>query len=151
MGFDIKRLRQGQLIAATGGVVLFIATFFFHWFTSGAFGADGWHSVSITRWLVLVLIIVAIGSAVLAAMQRTIALPVSTSVITATLGALVTVLILYRVISPPGASGFQVDRGIGLFLALVAAAATAFGGYRSLKEEGLVISDLSRSRRSRRR
>lgn len=151
MEFDIKRLRQGQLIAGIGGLALFIATFFFHWFTSGPFGADGWHSVSITRWLVLVLIIVAIGSAVLAAMGRTIALPVSPSAITAALGALVTVLILYRVISPPGASGFQIDRGIGVFLALVAAATTAFGGYRSLKEEGLPISDSSRSLRSRRR
>jgi hypothetical protein len=145
MEFDHRRLRQGELVAAVGGLVLFISLFL-SWYglTLNLFGIS--RSTSINAfdafslvWVVLLLAaFAAIGLAVITATQRSVALPVSASVITAALGALATLLVLFRIIFHP------VD-GLGLrygaFVGLVGAAAVLVGGYLSMREEGTSFDD----------
>ena len=68
----------------------------------------------------------------LAAAQSSVQLPVAASAITAGLGILGTLFVLYRVIDPVE----DLSREYGLFLGLVAVAGIAFGGWLAMQEEG---------------
>jgi hypothetical protein len=84
--------------------------------------------------------------------QQKLELPVKPSVIVAGLGALSTLLILYRVIHHPsgGTSGtiagvhYSSSYGIkiGIWLGLIAAAAITYGGYLAMQSEGTSLSDV---------
>ena len=61
--------------------------------------------------------------------------------VVAVLGGISTLLVLYRIINPPGGGevpGLSVDvsPAFGIFLGLIAAAGIAYGGYRAMQEEG---------------
>jgi hypothetical protein len=155
---DVARLRRGELIAGVSGVALFIIMFL-NWF-GGDEGTGlseeeatdlleqqpslleeaGAESASFNAWelfdfidiILLVAIVVAVGLAVLTAAARTVALPVAASAITAGLGILAAILVLYRIIDPP----FGLDREFGAFLGLIAAAGIAVGGWLAMQEEG---------------
>ena len=93
MELDLGRLRRGELIAAGSAVVLLVVMFLLKWYgvggVVGAFAAragisasvNGWHALTILRWLMLLTIIAALALAYLQASQRSPALPVSASVI----------------------------------------------------------------------
>ena len=71
--------------------------------------------------------------------------PVSLNVAVAVLGGLSTLLILFRIVDPPGFGtfgGVSVDATLefGIFLGLIAAAGIAYGGYRGMQEEGSTFS-----------
>jgi hypothetical protein len=73
--------------------------------------------------------------------------PISMNAIVAALGGLAVLLILYRIIDPPGGggdfSGVEVDvtLKLGIFLGLLAAAGIAYGGYSAMREEGATFGD----------
>ena len=58
--------------------------------------------------------------------------PVAGSSITLGFGALALLLIAYRLISPPGSG--EVDREVGAWLGLIAAAGVTLGGYLGMQE-----------------
>jgi hypothetical protein len=82
-------------------------------------------------------VIVAVAFAAASAMSQTVALPVAASAITAGLGILSTILIIYRLIDTPG----DADRKYGVFLGLIAAAGIAYGGWLAMQEEGTSFGD----------
>jgi hypothetical protein len=151
---DADRLRTGELIAGIAGVALFIIMFL-PWFgvdfgigeaveeaqdlgfdvpeVEDSVNFNAWESFDVIDLVLLVTVVVSVGLAAATAMARTVALPVAASAITAGLGILSTVLILYRLIDPIGEGG--VDRKFGIFLGLIAAAAIAYGGWRAMQEE----------------
>jgi len=144
---------MGEIVAAVGGILLFVFLFFFAWYgVGGAIGGiaeslgvkatvNGWHGHSVLRWLMLLTIIAALGLAFLTATQRTVALPVTAAVITTAIAALTTVLLAYRVIiNEPGPNQF-IDVKIGAWLGLVATAVVTYGGYLAMREEGTSLSD----------
>ncbi len=152
---DADRLRTGELIAGVAGVALLIVMFL-PWFgvdfgigeaveeaqdlgfdvpdVEDSVNFNAWESFGFIDIILFLTAIVAVGMAVATAMARTVALPVAASAITTGLGFLATVLVVYRLIDPIGEGG--VDRKFGLFLGLIAAAAIAYGGWRSMQEEG---------------
>lgn len=154
---DTTKLRMGELIAAGSALVLFVALFFFKWYgvnVSGAVrkatgvnlpnlpnvpgvstSANGWHSLTIVRWFILLAIIAAIGMAVLTMAQRSVALPVSASVIVTALGGFVALLILYRIVNQPGDNDLITVK-VGAWLGFLSAAGIAVGGFQSMREEG---------------
>jgi hypothetical protein len=157
---DTTRLRMGEVIAAVSAFVLFVVLFFFKWYgvsVSSAFkkvtgvtipnvnlpgvssSANGWHSLTILRWLILLTIIVAVGMAILTMTQRSVALPVSASVIVTGLGALTAILILYRIINQPGPNDLVTVK-VGAWLGFLSAAGVAFGGFQAMREEGTSFS-----------
>jgi hypothetical protein len=163
MSFDVNRLRRSDWIAGGGAVALFVFLFFFDWFggsykgtvpSGGSFGTSvsstGWDTFTSSRWIWLLTIIVALGAVVLVAGQRKLDLPVHPSALVAGLGALSTLLILYRILHHPsgGASfagaSFSYGIKIGIWLGLIAAGAITYGGYSMMGEEGTSLSDLSR-------
>jgi hypothetical protein len=150
---DTSRLRQGELIAGVAGALLLVIMFL-NWFgapdevnglptganIAEAAGFDtsfsAWQAFDFIDIILFITAIVAVGLAVMTATARTVALPVAASAITAGLGILSTLLVLYRIIDPP----FELDRKYGVFLGLIAAAAIAYGGWRAMQEEGTSFS-----------
>jgi len=148
---DINRLTLGEKIAAAAGVALLLIMFIFSWFGIDEAGANAWESFSFIDLILFVTALAAIALAVLSARPDTVSLPVALSAIVTGLGVLSVLLILFRIISPPdfgvgdvAVPGFEIDLDIGpkigAFLGLIAAAAIAYGGWRSMQEEGTTFS-----------
>ena len=142
---DADRLRTGEAIAGISAVVLFIVMFL-PWFgvdaevpagaeeAAEAIGVtipdtsfNAWESFDFIDLVLLVTIVVAVGMAI-----ATVALPVAASGLTAGLGILSTLLVLYRVIDPPEGLG----REFWVFIGLIAAAGIAYGAWYAMQEEG---------------
>jgi hypothetical protein len=150
MDFDISRLRRAEQVIGGGAIALFIFLFFFKWYgvstnvTSIAgvnlnVSRTGWETFTNSRWIWLLTIVVALAVVALVAMGRKLELPVSPAAVVTVLGAVSTLLILYRIIHHPTASAsvgsFHASAGIklGIWLGLIAAAAITYGGYLALQ------------------
>jgi len=145
---DVSRLRRGELIAGGAGVLLFV-DLFLNWYSVGggkistgvgqievpSVSVNAFDAFSFTDLLLILLVIIAVGQAVLTATQRSVALPVAASVVVAGFGAFMTVLVLYRIINQPGPNDF-VNVEIGAYIGLVLTAAVAYGGFLGMQEEG---------------
>ncbi|MBA2521968.1 MAG: hypothetical protein H0V25_01435 [Solirubrobacterales bacterium] len=146
---DTNRLNQGEMIAAVSALVLLVVMFI-SWFgidiPDEAVGlvsaagidtsANAWQSFSFIDIVLFVTILVAIGGALATANAQTVSAPVAISAITAALGILSVLLILFRIIDPPGPGEADIGRKVGVFLGLIAAAGIAYGGWRAMQEEG---------------
>jgi hypothetical protein len=151
MDFNISRLRRSDEIIGGGAIALFIFVFFFKWYGVSSnvpsiaglninISRTGWETFTNSRWIWLLTIIVALAAVLLVATQRKLDLPLNPGAIVAALGALSTVLIFYRIVHHPTASAsfgaFHASAGIkiGIWFALVAAAAITYGGYLAMQE-----------------
>ena len=139
---DVNRLRFGEMVAAAGAAVLFLVMFL-DWYgpEGGPGGASAWQSFTfIDLFLFFLVIIPAIALAVLTVTQRTVALPLSLSVLVTALGALGSLLILYRLVNEPGFEVGIPDSVIGIkiaaYLGFLSALTIAFGGFMSMRNEG---------------
>ncbi len=147
---DADRLRTGELIAGISGVILLVVMFL-PWFgldfgvpeeiedlglgipaVDESVNISAWEAFDFIDLVLLVTAVVAIGTAVMTATASTVALPVAASAITAGLGIISTLLVLYRILDTPGGT----DRKFGVFVGLIAAAGVAYGGWRLMQEEG---------------
>ena len=142
---DTSRLGRGEMIAAASAIALLLIMFIFSWFGVEGFGANAWESFSFIDIILFITILVAIGLAVMKANSQSPNLPVAGSALVAGLGILSVLLIIYRIIDPPGGgeveTGFgavelEIGRKIGVFLGLIAAGGIAYGGWESMREEG---------------
>jgi len=151
---DLDRLSTGEKIAAASGVLLFVFTFL-DWFKvdlpPGVFsdgGANAWDALSLIPIVLLLAIVAAVAVAVVRLTDALFEPPISMNAVVAVLGGLSVLLILYRIVNPPGedgvaATGVDVGPALGIFLGLIAAAGIAYGGYRAMQEEGLSFSDVA--------
>jgi uncharacterized membrane protein YhaH (DUF805 family) len=152
---DVDRLSTGEKIAGGSAVLLFIFMFF-DWFTVDISGGEGLFSVSVggSAWeafswidlFLLLTIVVVVALVVIRLTDSLIEPPVSLNAVVAVLGGISVLLILYRIIDPPGdTSGFEgvdISPALGIFLGLIAAVGIAYGGYRSMQEEGTTFGDI---------
>ncbi len=161
MSFDISRLRRADQIVGGGAIAFFIFLFFFKWYgfstnapsiggvnVSGSISYSGWHTFTNSRWIWIITIIVALGAVAIRAGLLKLELPLQPGVLVAGLGALSTLLILYRILDHPSASasfgGVHTSVGIkiGIWLGLIAAAAITYGGYLAMQAEGTSLADV---------
>lgn len=152
---DFSRLRTGEIVAAVGGLALFIFMFF-HWFGGGVeistggtqdvpgigevpnapsveeTGVSAWDALSdFSGFLIALSAVSGVALGGLAASGQRLNLGgVPRGAGTATLGSLAVLLILWRFFANPG------DLKIGIFLGLAAAIAVAVGALMALREEG---------------
>jgi hypothetical protein len=157
---DLNRLSLGDKIAGASAIALLLIMTIFKWFglevesNVAGFGVsdslNAWKSFSFIDIILLVTCLAALAMVYLRASSTNVDLPVSFSVIVAALGALSTLLILFRLISPPDFETGGVDvagvdinntREIGAFLGLIAAAALTYGGFRAMEEDGTSFQD----------
>jgi hypothetical protein len=156
MQMDVDKLNTGEKIAGVSAVLLFIFMFL-DWFGveisgeggsvsfgSGA-GGSAWDALDFIPIVLVVTIVIALVNVFLRLSDSDYEPPVSMNVAVAVLGGISTLLILYRIIDPPGFGtfgGVSVDATLefGIFLGFVAALGIAFGGYRGMQEEGSSFS-----------
>jgi hypothetical protein len=154
---DLGKLRRGELIAAVGGLVLLFSMFFLDWYAGGANVSTPFGDVSVSGggfgpWdgqgftgtiadlVILAAALAAIGLAVVTATSRTVALPVAASALTAGLGIAAVVMVLLRMVFQPGPNEF-IELRFGIWLALIASAVIAYGGWEAMREEGTSFDD----------
>jgi hypothetical protein len=153
---DVDKLNTGEKIAGVSAVLLFIFMFF-TWFGvevsgSGGFsgevpgaGGSAWDALDFIPIVLVITIVVALINVFLRLSDSEYEPPISMNVAVAVLGALSTLLVLFRIIDPPSFGSFggvSVDGTleIGIFLGLITAAGIAYGGYRGMQEEGSTFS-----------
>jgi hypothetical protein len=159
---DTANVGRGTLIAGVSGVLLFIFMFF-SWFgvdvsdvvpagvpedianqaveQSGVdTTATAWQAFDVIDLVLLVAVIIAVGFALIDMTGAAVSLPVAGSALTAGIGAIAFLLVLYRLIDPPGGDG--VGREIGVWLGLITTAGIAYGGYLGMQEEGTSFGDV---------
>ncbi len=153
---DATRLSRGEMIAA-GSAIALLLFMFLPWFGGGGgevatgigvievedVNFNAWQSFDFIDLLMLVTIIVAVGGAAMSASSASAAVPISA--ITTGLGALSTLLVLYRVIDPP----YDAGRKFFLFLGLIACAGIAVGGWLAMQEEGTSFGSAADQARDR--
>ena len=141
----MDNLSTGEKIAGIAGIALLLIMFIFNWFTAEPIDFNAWEAFGFIDIVVFLAALAGIALAVVAATQSTVNLPVAMSAITAGLGILAVLLILFRIIDPPDVEvggisaddvGVDVGRSIGVWLGFIAAAAVAYGGWRAMEEEG---------------
>ncbi len=149
---EVDRLSTGEKISAVSAVLLFIFMFF-DWFGAKVEGVPGfsgsveaggsaWDALDVIPIFLMLAIVVALAVAVIRLTDADVEPPVSMNTIVAGLGGLAVLLILYRIVNPPGDGdalagvGVDITLKLGIFLGLLAAAGIAYGGYSAMREEG---------------
>jgi hypothetical protein len=152
---DVDRLSTGEKIAGASAVLLFIFMFF-DWFKveidggeglfSVSVGGSAWEAFSYTDLFLMLTILVAVAVVVIRLTDALVEPPVSLNAVAAVLGGISVLLVLYRIIDPPGDTGgvpgVDISPTIGAFLGLIAAVGIAYGGYRAMQEEGSTFGDI---------
>ncbi|HVW47012.1 MAG TPA: hypothetical protein VHA76_08165 [Solirubrobacterales bacterium] len=166
----LDRLRRGEAISLVAAVLLFVLMFF-DWYgakamtggeplggvITGAAGGDAWQTLEVIPLFLMLAIVVAVGAALLrmSGSDWRPAIPPAAAV--CVVGMLASLLILIRIVSPPGPSGAFSELGmestlkLPVFLALVAALAIAYGGRRAMGEEGTTFAGIAKRLESPRR
>jgi hypothetical protein len=149
---EADRLSTGEKISAVSAVLLFVFMFF-DWFGAKVEGVPGfsgsveaggsaWDALDVIPIFLMLAIVVTIGVALIRLTDADVEPPVSMNAIVAALGGLAVLLILYRIVDPPGGGdaiagvGVDITLKLGIFLGLLAAAGIAYGGYSAMREEG---------------
>jgi hypothetical protein len=141
---DTSKLTTGDIIAGVGGIVLLISLFL-PWYGasvdvagfSASESASGWKALG---FIDILLFLISVAAIAIVAARAAGALPadIPAPVILLGLGALAVVLVLFRIIDIPveGDVPDEVDlsRKIGVFIALISAAAVTYGGWRTNSE-----------------
>jgi hypothetical protein len=153
---DVDKLNTGEKIAGVSAVLLFVFMFF-DWFGveisgeggtvsfgSGA-GGSAWDALDFIPIVLVIAIVAALINVFLRLSDSDYEPPISMNVAVAVLGGISTLLVLFRIVDPPGFGtfgGVSVDATLelGIFLGLIAAAGIAYGGYRGMQEEGTTFS-----------
>lgn len=152
---DVDRLSTGEKIVGISAVLLFIFMFF-DWFSvdisggeglfSVSYGGSAWEAFSYIDLFLLLTVLVAVAVVVIRLTDALVEPPVSLSAVAAVLGGISVLLILYRIIDPPGdtegLTGVEINPALGIFLGLIAAVGIAYGGYRAMKEEGTSFGEI---------
>lgn len=147
---ETGKLGVGEMIAAVCAVALFVFMFLPWYGVDGVTGIDvgtfggsasAWEALTVVDLVLFVVCVVVVGVVLIDATESQVDLPRPPGQMIAVAGALAFVLIVFRLIVAPGVDtgGFDVDvdvgREIGLFLALLAAAGIAYGGWRATEQE----------------
>jgi hypothetical protein len=142
---DTSKLTTGDMIAGVGGIVLLISLFLPWYGVSADIPGVGSISDDASGWTALgfidiLLFVIAVAAIAVVAARAAGALPadVPAPVILLGLGALALLLVLFRIIDIPveGDLPDEIDlsRKIGVFIALIGAAAVTYGGWRTNTE-----------------
>jgi hypothetical protein len=139
------RIHTGEIISGLSALALLPIMFLLEWY--GTVGlprsrrsgietvVNAWQELAIIRWLMLLAALVALGSVILHATQKSHGTKTDTSFLVAGIGGVTAVVLGYRVLINLPHPGSVVDIKIGAFLGLLAVLGIALGGYDSILEE----------------
>ncbi len=143
---DLSKLDRGLQIVGGAAIVLVVSLFLPWYSVSASLGpglakisdsGSAWEVLSYTDLLLFLLSAAAIGAVVAVAMGKLPELPLPLQQLLLGISALATVLVLFRLIFTPGDDGggvVDIGRSIGVFIALIAAAAMVYGATQTKTE-----------------
>ena len=132
MDFYASRLRRGEVLAGAGAVLLVVFLLAGPW----AGSRSGWELLVSLRWLLALTIAAAFGLVLAQASRRAPAVPVTMSLLVTVLGAISALALIYRVLINPPA-----HQHAAAYLGLLSAIGLAYGGYLSMRKEGIADRD----------
>ncbi len=155
---ELDKLSPGEKIAGVSAILLFVFMFFFDWFgveVSGVNGFTGsisgeggsaWDALDLIRIVLLATVVAALVMVGLRLADSTAEPVVPMSTVVTVLGVISVLLILYRIVDPPSFGevagvSFDATLKLGIFLGLISAGGIAYGGYSTMKEEGVTFGD----------
>ncbi len=153
---DISKLDRGLQIVGGGAVVLLISLFLPWYSVSASLGpglakvsdsASAWQVLSYTDLLLFLASVAAIAAVVAVGMGKLPELPAPLSQILLGISGVATLLVLFRLIFIPGNDGggiVDIGRSVGVFIALIAAAAMVYGAMQTRAEPGPVAAPATR-------
>jgi len=138
------RLGVGELVSAGCALALLILLFAAEWY--GVAGVpdptharpaipgteSGWDALSITRWVIVLTAIVAIGAVGVRVSQREHGRQTDASALVMALGLLCSLLLTYRVLIALPSPDKVIDQKLGAVLGLACAIGIALGGHQSI-------------------
>jgi hypothetical protein len=167
----LGRLRFGEAIFLVAAILLFVLMFL-TWFELGSsqqagaveevivlgHGGDAWQTLEVIPLFLMLAIVVAVGAALLRLARSEWKPTIAPGAAVTVLGLLAAILILIRIISPPGLGSpelagteFSTSLELPVFLALAAALGIAYGGWRAMGEEGTTFASIGKRLESPRR
>jgi hypothetical protein len=123
-------LRLGELVEAIGGLGLLVSSFL-PWYSAGGEDVTAWQAFSVTDFFLAAAALAGLSVGVVVLGRLSVSYPVAGSAVATLFGGIAVLLVVYRLIDPPGDGG--VEREIGAWLGLVFAAAVAVGGYLGMQ------------------
>ncbi len=122
---------MGALLGAIAGLGLLVATFL-PWYSVGGENVTAWQAFSVTDVVLAAAALTAISVGIVLLFRLSVSYPMAGSSVAAGLGIVALILIVIRLINPPGSG--DVDREIGAWLGLITAAGIACGGWLGMQE-----------------
>lgn len=122
----------GELVGAASGLGLLVAGFL-PFYSDGEADATAWQAFSVVDLVMAAAAVAGLSVGLVALFRISVSYPVAGSAVTTLFGVLAVLLIAYRIVNPPGGGG-ELDREIGAWLGLAAAAGVAVGGYLGMQE-----------------
>ena len=164
------KLRAGEAIALVAAILLFILMFF-DWYgakattsaeslggvVTGTGGGSAWDTLEVIPLFLMLAVVVTVGAAILRLSGNDWKPAIPPAAAVCVLGILAAVLILIRIISPPGPEGafselaYESTLKLPIFLALAAALGIAYGGWRTMADDGTSFAAIGKKLESPRR
>jgi hypothetical protein len=123
------------MLAGAGGVALLVSLFL-PWYGLGPFPLDatGWEAFAVVDLVLALTALLGLAVAAAALRYRTPAIPVGLAIVAAGVGAVVCLVVVYRLLDQPGSSDLVEVRG-GAWLGLAGVVAIAVGGWVAMADE----------------
>jgi len=123
-------LRSGELVEALGGLGLLVASFL-PWYSVGGEDATAWQAFSVTDLILAAAAVMGTSVAVCVLLRISVSYPVAGSSVATGFGFVAAILIVIRMINPPGAGDPSIE--VGAWLGLACAIAVTIGGYMGMQ------------------
>jgi hypothetical protein len=130
---DVRRVRVWEWLTALAGAVV-LASLFLPWYGRGEETATGWESLTVVDVVLAVAALVALALPVVAAIQRTAAVPQSWTALVMLVGVVAGVLAFIRLLDVPG-GGPGVGREAGVWIGTAAMLALLWLDARSMGDK----------------
>jgi len=124
-------LRLGELVGAVSGLGLLVVSFL-PWYSAGGEDATAWQAFSVVDLVLAAAAVAGLSVAIVVIGRVSVSYPVAGSAVTALVGGIALVCVVFRLIDPPGSG--DVSRDVGAWLGLLAAAGVTWGGYLGIQE-----------------
>ena len=124
-------MKAGELVTGVSGLGLLVVSFL-PWYSFQGDKATAWQAFSVTDLVIAAAAVAGLAVGIVVLGRISVSYPVAGSTVAAGVGGLALLLIAYRLINPPGGDG--VEREIGAWLGLLAAAGITIGGYLGMQE-----------------
>jgi Na+-transporting NADH:ubiquinone oxidoreductase subunit NqrB len=127
-------VRLGELVAAVSGLGLLVVSFL-PWYSAGGENATAWQAFSVVDLFIAAAAVAGLAVGIVVLFRLSVSYPVAGCAVAALFGVIALVLVLIRLLDPPGEG---LDLEYGAWLGLVCSAGVTVGGYLGMQDQAAV-------------